>query len=193
MTPAAVREALAGDVVTAARALVGCRLRSEVGGDPVEVVLTEVEAYAGEDDPASHAYRGRTKRNGSMFGPPGTAYVYRSYGMHWCLNVAAGPEGTPSAVLLRAGSAVLGADVMARRRGRSTNLADGPGKLAQALGVTGDHDGTDLTGSDHLRLLAGEGMDGTVLATPRVGISKGQDKQWRFVVAQLVGDLVVGD
>lgn len=180
-------------MVAAAQALLGSRLRSEIDGKPVEIVLTEVEAYGGEDDPASHAYRGRTKRNGSMFGPPGTAYVYRSYGMHWCLNVAAGPQGTASAVLLRAGTPVLGADVMARRRGRQVNLADGPGKLAQALGVTDGHDGLSMTDSPELRLLPGERFDGTVLATPRVGISKGQDKPWRFVIAQMVGDLVVGE
>ncbi len=82
---------------------------------------------------------------------------------------------------------------MPQRRGRTSNLADGPGKLAQALGVTGDHDGLSVLASWELRVLPGEAMDGTVLATPRVGISKGQDKPWRFVVAQMVGDLVVGE
>lgn len=193
MTLASIEQSLAGDPVTAARQLLGARLRSEIDGDVVELVLTEVEAYAAEDDPASHAHRGRTKRNGSMFGPPGTVYVYRSYGMHWCLNVAAGPEGTPAAVLLRAGVPVVGEEIMARRRGRSINLADGPGKLSQALGVTGDHDGINVLTSSQLRVIPGERMDGTVLATPRVGISKGQDKPWRFVVAQLAGDVVVGE
>ncbi len=182
-----VRDLLAGDVVKAAHGLLGYRLRSEIGGEIVEVVLNEVEAYGGADDPASHAYRGRTARNGAMFARPGTAYVYRSYGMHWCLNVAAGPEGTGGAVLLRGGLPVAGEDVIVRRRGRTTNLADGPGKLAQALGVTGSHDGADLLADGELSLVGAEALPGTIIATPRVGISQGQDRPWRFVVAQAVG------
>ena len=173
-------------LLEAAQAVLGMRLPREVDGKPVEVVLTEVEAYAGADDPASHAYAGRTARNGSMFAPPGTAYVYKSYGVHWMLNVSVTAAGTGDAVLLRGGIPVLGQEVMAVRRGRSDQLTDGPGKLAQALGVTGDHDGTSLVDGP-LRLLPGDPPPGTVLATPRVGISKATDRPWRFVIAQSVG------
>ena len=178
--------ALERPLLEAARALLGMRLRSEVDGKVTEVVLTEVEAYAGDDDPASHAYRGRTARNGSMFAPPGTAYVYKSYGVHWMLNVSVTAEGKGDAVLLRAGVPAVGEEVMVARRGRRNQLTDGPGKLAQALGVTGDHDGVSLADGP-LRLLPGEPLPGTVLATPRVGISKAVERPWRFVVAQAMG------
>ncbi len=186
MTAGDLRQALAGPVLEAARAVLGRTLRSEVAGEVTEVVLTEVEAYDGAADPASHAYRGRTRRNGSMFGPPGTAYVYRSYGIHWCLNVATGPEGEGAAVLLRGGLPVAGEAAMIRRRGRRDHLADGPGKLAQALGVTGAHDGLSLLGDGPLRLLGRGTVEGTVLATPRIGISKAAERPWRLVIAQPV-------
>ncbi len=186
MSAAALRDALAGPVLAAAEGLLGWALRSEIERRPVVVVLTEVEAYDGPDDPASHAYRGRTARNASMFAAPGTAYVYRSYGIHWCLNVATGPEGSGSAVLLRGGIVIEGEEVAVARRGRRDHLADGPGKLAQALGVTRDLvDGTSLLGGGPLTL--GEratDLEGTVLATPRVGISKAADRPWRFVLAR---------
>ena len=178
-----LRELLAGSVVAAAESLLGRRLRSEIGGDVCEVVLTEVEAYDGANDPASHAYRGRTPRNETMFGPPGRLYVYRSYGVHWCLNVVAGPEGSPAAVLLRGGTPVLGEATMRSRRGRCDHLADGPGKLAQALGVDGDHDGTSLLVGP-VRLLGEAQAAGRVVAGPRVGISRAVDRPWRF---RLVG------
>ena len=175
---------LNGDVLDIAPRLLGMRLRSEAAGAVTEVVLTEVEAYVGDLDPASHAYRGRTARNGSMFERPGTLYVYRSYGLHWCLNIVVGPVGVPHAVLVRAGVPTSGAETMAIRRGRTDHLADGPGKLAQALGITGDHDGTSVLGgpgTGPLTLLEGPGPSGPVLATPRVGISKAVDRPWRFV------------
>ena len=99
-----VEELLAGSVFDVARRLLGCRIRSVVDGATTEVALTEVEAYAGADDPASHAFRGQTARNGSMFGPAGTLYVYRSYGLHWCMNIVVGPPDLPHAVLLRGGT-----------------------------------------------------------------------------------------
>lgn len=182
-----LRTLLTGDVDTAARRLLGCHVTSTIDDERVVVALTEVEAYGGHDDAASHAHRGRTKRNGSMFAGPGTAYVYRSYGMHWCLNVAAGPQGVGSAVLLRGAVIVEGEGVVRRRRGREDSLTDGPGKLAQALGVSGDHDGTDLLDSDLLILSPGAPPDGVVLATPRVGISKEKQRPWRFVVATPIG------
>ncbi len=178
---------LTGPVDRAARGLLGAHLVSRIDGETVVVALTEVEAYGADDDAASHAHRGKTKRNGSMFGAPGTAYVYRSYGMHWCLNVAVMPAGVGSAVLLRGAVIVDGESVVKRRRGRATGLTDGPGKLAQALGVNGDHDGIDMLTSDLLELRPGAAPDGIVLATPRVGISKEVERMWRFVVATTVG------
>jgi DNA-3-methyladenine glycosylase len=175
---------LQGPVLEAARGLLGSRLRSEIEGDITEIEITEVEAYDGTNDPASHAYRGPTIRNGSMFAEPGTAYVYRSYGVHWCLNVVTGEPDHGSAVLLRGGEPVSGIPVMERRRGRRQNLSDGPGKLAQALGITGDLDGSGLLDGGPLRLMAGQVPTRPVLATPRIGISKAVDRPWRFVVSR---------
>lgn len=175
-----LRSLLSGPVLDAARGLVGMRLVSLVDGDRVTVTLAEVEAYGGADDPASHAHRGRTRRNGSMFGPPGTLYVYRSYGIHWCANVVCGAEGVPAAVLLRGGVVVDGEATAARRRGRGDHLADGPGKLCQALGITGDLDGSSVLDGP-VRL---EGPGGSrAKATPRVGITRAADRPWRFVHA----------
>ncbi len=171
------------DVETFARSLLGRRLRTEFDGEPTEIVLTEVEAYGGEDDPASHAFRGETRRNRSMFGPEGTLYVYRSYGVHWCANIVAGPAGEGAAVLLRAGTPTEGTTAMARRRGRSEHLCDGPGKLCQALGITGELDGTNVDDGP-VRLLERTSIDGTVLALPRVGISRATERRWRFVLAR---------
>lgn len=173
---------LASDVLTVARRLLGWRLRTVFEGEPTEVVLTEVEAYAGLDDPASHAFRGETRRNRSLFLAPGTLYVYLSYGIHWCMNVVVNDERAPNAVLLRGGSPAVGRAVMAERRGRFDHLSDGPGKLTQALGVTGDHDGTDLNDGP-VWLLPGDPIDPErIEATPRIGISKAADRPWRFVL-----------
>ncbi len=178
---------LAGDVVAAARGLLGRRLRSEIGGLACEVVLTEVEAYGGDDDPASHGFGGRTTRNASMFRAAGTLYVYRSYGIHWCLNAVTGAVGEPAAVLLRGGRPVLGEEHMRRRRGRADHLCDGPGKLAQALGVTGEQDGTSL-------------LEGPVLAGGRAagppphrrrsagGHLAGHGTPWRFRLVEPLRD-----
>lgn len=173
-------ELLKGAVHEAAPRLLGHHLVSEVGGVRTAIRLSEVEAYGGTDDPASHAYRRQTERNSAMFGPAGTAYVYRSYGIHWCLNVVTGSAGHPSAVLVRAGVPVAGTDVMIGRRGRTDHLTDGPGKLCQALGVTGVLDGVALT-AGVLRLEPGEPAP-AYEATPRIGISRGVDRRWRFVV-----------
>lgn len=179
-----LRSLLKGPVLDAARGLLGARLRSDIDGDFTEIEITEVEAYDGTDDPASHAYRGPTARNASMFAKPGTAYVYRSYGVHWCLNVVTGEPDHGAAVLLRGGQPLSGIDVMERRRGRADNLTDGPGKLAQALGVTGEHDGIDLLDAGPLRLAPGKAPALPVLATPRIGITKAADRPWRFVVSR---------
>ena len=172
---------LSGPVDRAARRLLGCRLATDFGGR-VAVVIEEVEAYGGADDPASHAYRGRTARNSSMFGPAGTLYVYRSYGIHWCANIASGPAGRGEAVLIRGGRVAEGREAAVRRRGRADHLADGPGKLTQALAITGGHDGASVfTGP--VRLEPGPAPDpASVHATPRIGISREVDRPWRFVL-----------
>jgi DNA-3-methyladenine glycosylase len=174
-------EQLADSPEAVAPRLLGSFLVSEVDGKPVKARITEVEAYKGSDDPASHAFRGRTKRNGSMFGRPGTLYVYRSYGIHWCANVAAGPEGIGWGILFRGGEIVDGIGVARSRRGRERDLANGPGKLTQALGVDHSHDGTFLFDtSSPIRLEPGP-TPALVMATPRVGISQAIDRPWRFV------------
>jgi DNA-3-methyladenine glycosylase len=126
---------------------------------PVSVRLVEVEAYDGATDPASHAYRGRTPRNAVMFGPPGHLYVYFTYGMHYACNVACGPEGVASGVLLRAGEVIEGAEVAQSRRGSSKvrDLARGPGRLAQALGIDRSLNGTALLGGGVVSLSPGAG------------------------------------
>lgn len=164
--------------------LLGARLVSTAGGERVAGMVVEVEAYTGPDDPASHsaARIGRTRRNASMYGPPGTAYVYLSYGVHWCLNVVTGPIGDPSAVLLRAVDPIEGLDVMARRRGRERDLASGPGRLGQAFGVTDSLDAHDLS-SPPLRLLPGLPMPPEEIeVSPRVGVSRARDWPLRFFV-----------
>lgn len=173
---------LSGNVVDVARDLLGWTLRSMVGGAATAVTITETEAYAGSSDPASHAYRGRTARNATMFGRPGLLYVYRSYGIHWCMNVVVGGAGEAHAVLFRGGEITEGHDTIVARRGRRDHLTDGPGKLGQALGVTGEHDGVDLrTGT--LRLVPGPGVgDRRISKTPWIGITKATERLWRFVV-----------
>ena len=181
-----LRGLLAGDVIDVGERLLGWRLMTEFGARTTEIVINEVEAYGGTEDSASHAYRGRTARNGSMFREPGTLYVYRSYGVHWCANIVTGPEGEASAVLLRGGAPTVGVAVMERRRGRSDHLSDGPGKVCAALGITGDHDGTSVIDGP-VRLIRGVLPGGTAIDSgPRVGITTAVDRPWRFV-ARVVG------
>jgi DNA-3-methyladenine glycosylase len=152
----------------------------------VRVRLTEVEAYDGPDDPASHAYRGQSARNAVMFGPPGHAYVYFTYGMHFCVNLVCGPAGRPSAVLLRAGAVIAGGDLAQARRPRSTSrdLARGPARLTQALAIDRTLNGTDVTiRSSPLRVLAGQPVpDDEVRRGPRVGVAQAHDRPWRIWV-----------
>ena len=157
---------------------------STVDGRRATGVIVEVEAYTGPDDPASHAAAriGRTRRNASMFGPPGTAYVYLSYGVHWCLNVVTGSTGDPCAVLLRAVDPIEGLGVMAARRGRERDLASGPGRVGQAFGITDALNTHDLSSSP-LRLLPGwPTPPGSIEVSPRVGVSRAQDWPLRFSV-----------
>lgn len=171
-----------GPVEDVARRLLGWRLHSKTGRMVTAVMLTEVEAYGGPDDLASHASRGPTARNASMFGPAGTLYVYRSYGIHWCANVVTGPVGHGEAVLMRGAIPLEGVSIMEQRRGRVDQLVDGPGKLCQALGITGDHDGTSLLDGPIRLLPPAESAAREVLATPRIGITKSTDRLWRFTL-----------
>jgi len=179
------RELLACPPEVVAPLLVGRRLRSTTG-PAVTVVLTEVEAYGGVGaDEASHAHRGRTPRNTTMFDRPGLLYVYLSHGLHWCLNVVTGVEGEASAVLLRAGRVVDGVETARDRRAAARtdrDLARGPGRLGAALGVTGALDGADLLDpAGAVRLLPAEpGRPPPLLVGPRIGISKAVDRPWRW-------------
>ena len=206
------RETFVRGAVEVAPALLGCVLEHETPEGLVAVALTEVEAYHGRADPASHAYRGQTQRNAVMFGPPGHAYVYFTYGMHFCVNLVCLPEGTASAVLLRAGRVVVGADLATARRtapGRGgRDLARGPARLCQALGIARGQNGADVcdpasplrvrwpdpaeAGSGGAGLVGAGPGDGTVTAGPaelagaaissgpRVGVSAAGERPWRF-------------
>ncbi len=171
-------------MLAVARSLLGCLLVADSPAGTVTLRLTEVEAYAGTEDPASHAWRGPTPRTRIMFGPPGYAYVYFTYGMHECLNVVTGPDGVASAVLLRAGEVVGGQELaVARRPGASArDLARGPARLTKALGVTRAAGGTDLLDpAAPLRLEPGA-RAARVASGPRVGISRAADLPWRLWV-----------
>ena len=175
------RDELAVDPLDAAKLLLGCVLEA---GD-VQVRLTEVEAYRGGDDPASHCYRGRTPRNEVMFGPAGHLYVYFVYGMHFCANVVSLVDGVPGAVLLRAGEVVAGIDEARSRRPAARSdaeLAKGPARLTGVLGLQRGHNGVDLTDpAAPVRLLAGEPVPPSMIRTgPRVGVAVAMDVPWRF-------------
>ena len=151
--------------------------------DGVGGLIVEAEAYAA-DDPASHAFNGRTPRNATMFGPPGRAYVYRSYGIHWCLCLVCGDDGAAEAALVRALEPLHGIEVMAVRRGLEEVrlLCSGPGRLTQALAVTGEHDGLALDRKPfELRSRAGEVR---VSAGPRIGLTRAVEAPWRYVSAE---------
>ncbi|MGI9083937.1 MAG: DNA-3-methyladenine glycosylase [Aeromicrobium sp.] len=169
------------DVGGLARGLLGRLMH----GHGVTVRITEVEAYGGITDPASHAYT-RTARSEIMFGPPWRLYVYRSYGIHHCANVVTGPTEQAAAVLLRAGAVVGGLDIARQRRGAAVpddRLARGPGNLASALGLTLRDLGTDLLGSDGVRLGPEVVPPDDISSGPRVGISRAADVPWRFWLA----------
>jgi DNA-3-methyladenine glycosylase len=145
--------------------------------------IVETEAYGGADDPASHAYRGRTARNAVMFGPPGHLYVYFTYGMHHCVNVVCAPPDRAAAVLVRALAPVTGLEVMAGRRGTTdpTRLARGPGSLARALGLDRRHDGADLTsGPLWIADLPARREGRRVARGPRIGIRHAAERPWRY-------------
>ncbi|HZB83674.1 MAG TPA: DNA-3-methyladenine glycosylase [Rubrobacteraceae bacterium] len=160
--------------------LLGCTLVHETAEGVTSGMIVETEAYRPED-PACHAYKGLTMRNRTIFGRPGLAYVYLSYGVHKLLNAVCEEEGVGSAVLIRALRPHQGLEIMSRRRNRSTHLCDGPGRLAQALGIEIDQDGSDLTDGP-LYILWGDAPEGRIVSTTRIGISRGTELPWRFLI-----------
>ncbi|MBN0048977.1 DNA-3-methyladenine glycosylase [Streptomyces actuosus] len=167
--------------------LLGATLTHATPEGTVSITITETEAYSGAADPASHAYRGRTPRNAVMFGPAGHLYVYRSHGLHWCANIVTGTDGIASAVLLRAGRVIEGEDLARERRGdkvEGPRLARGPGNLCRALGITAEHNGTDLLTGASVVLSDGESVPTALIRVgPRVGVSRAHDRQHRFYLA----------
>lgn len=178
--------------MTVARDLLGQRLVRVLHGVRLAGWITETEAYAGPDDPASHAYR-RTPRSSIMYGQPGYAYVYFVYGTHHCLNAVTDADGNPGAVLIRALIPQEGLELMQQNRGRSSQpvapagrgIADGPGKLCQALGIAMSENGLDLTEGAQLFIEAGVAVPaGEIQATPRIGVRGDEEtraRPWRFV------------
>jgi DNA-3-methyladenine glycosylase len=189
--------------------LLGCVLARESPAGLVAAVIVETEAYAGQADPASHAFRGRTARNAVMFGPPGHAYVYFTYGMHFCVNLVCQPEGEPMAVLLRAGHVIEGAALAAARRsgagtgtqgraraappGRASagpaerDRARGPARLCQALAIDRSLDGADVCDPQSPLRVCGPAREipaAGISRGPRVGVSRAAEVQWRFWISQ---------
>ena len=160
--------------------LLGCVLVHETPDGVTSGVVVETEAYRPED-PACHAYKGPTMRNRNIFGRPGLAYVYLSYGIHKLLNVVCEEEGVGSAVLIRALRPLEGQDLMKERRRRQRDLCNGPGRLTKALGVELARDGSDLTDGD-LYLAWGDPPEGDIISTTRIGISRGTELPWRYLV-----------
>lgn len=170
-------EFFARSVHAVARELIGCRLFYDGCGG----TIVETESYE-RDDPACHAYVGLTKRTATLFGPPGRAYVYLSYGIHSLLNAVAEPEGEAAAVLIRAIEPTAGLEAMRERRGDrpDTDLCSGPGKLTEALGIGLEDNDADLTADPFLLLPPEPGWRGEVVTGPRVGITKAVERPWRF-------------
>jgi DNA-3-methyladenine glycosylase len=180
MSPALQANFFDRSVHVVARELIGCRLYHEGCGG----TIVETESYE-RDDPACHAYVGLTKRTEVLFGPPGRAYVYFSYGIHSLLNAVAEAEGNAAAVLIRALEPTAGLDAMRARRGRheKRELCSGPGKLTVALGIGLDANGADLAAGPFLLLPREADWDGEIVAGPRVGISKAVERPWRYCLA----------
>ncbi|NLO07800.1 MAG: DNA-3-methyladenine glycosylase [candidate division WS1 bacterium] len=170
-----------------ARSLLGCLLVHHAGDETLVARLVETEAYLAQEDPGCHAARGRTERNSPMFGPPGTLYVYLIYGMHLCMNIVTQPEGVPEAVLLRAAEPLRGIDAMRANRGRKPlkDLCSGPAKLAQAFGVTLEHNRWDITRG---RLFIAPAIEPPerIAVTTRIGLSEGcgEDLPLRYLLPQ---------
>ena len=179
------RGELVVDVLPAAVRLLGCTIESDTPDGTVAVRLVEVEAYRGADDPASHSFRGRTPRNGVMFGPAGHLYVYFVYGMHFCANISCRDDGDPGGVLLRAGEVVSDVPTAHARRPtarRPVDLARGPARLASLLGLGRELNGVDVTSpASPVRVVAGPPVDPDLVRSgPRVGVAAAHELPWRF-------------
>ena len=193
MMPVA-RDFFARPAVEVAPDLLGAVIEHQTAAGLVAVRLTEVEAYAGESDPASHAYRGKTRRTAVMFGPPGHAYVYFTYGMHFCVNLVCLPAGTAAAVLLRAGAVVEGEALARARRATSrsgADLASGPARLCRALGIDSSLNGADVCAADsplrvrgvsRCRNTMARSAEMRIATGPRVGVTGAAEVPWRFWV-----------
>jgi len=179
------REFYAENRVKVAEKLLGKLLVRELPEGTLIGKIVEVEAYGGRDDPASHAYKGKTPRNQVMFGKPGLAYIYFTYGMHYCLNVKAEREGVPGAVLIRALEPIEGIEIMKKNRGveKITELTSGPAKLTKAMRITTELNGWDLTLGKKLFICkppCEEKLE--IVAAPRIGIKAGTERLWRFYI-----------
>ena len=177
------RGRLAGAALAVAPLLLGAILTSDIGESRVVARITEVEAYEGSLDPASHAYRGPTKRNAVMFGEAGHLYCYFVYGMHWCANVTCQEPGTAAAVLLRAADIVEGEPVARTRTATAmpaAKLASGPARLARSLGLTGSHTGLDLLAADSPVRITALHPPADYRSGPRVGVAAAAEHPWRF-------------
>lgn len=172
--------------VQAARHLLGWQLVRTINGQKLAGMIVETEAYH-QEDAASHSYRGRTPRVEVMFGPPGRAYVYFTYGMHYCMNVVTGPEGEGQAVLIRALAPSEGLDLMSSNRGGEKpeqELCNGPAKLCQALEINKNFNGHDLSREPLQLLPPAKKQDFAIVQTPRIGISRAIDQPWRFYISE---------
>lgn len=189
--PRLPRTFFAREPETVARDLIGRVLLIPGDRGPILLRLTETEAYHGQQDPASHAYRGRTERTAPMFGEPGLLYTYFVYGMHWCANIVTGRDGEASAVLLRAAAVIGNIDAVRERRRskhgtipRDVDLARGPARLASCIGLGRADSGADLLGAGApFTVHAGDGTARRVETGPRVGVASGADTPWRFFEA----------
>ncbi len=179
------RDFYARDTVKVAKDLLGKRLVRVRSKNRMEGRIVEVEAYRGLDDPASHAFRGPTPRNAPMFGEPGHAYIYFTYGNHYCLNITTQEVGTPGAVLIRAMQPLEGLREMRRLRPNvlDSNLTNGPGKLTRALGIDKSLNELDMTKRGELFVTDSDEATFDVAKSARVGISQGRGRLWRFYVA----------
>lgn len=178
------REFYSKDTVTTAKNLLGKRIIRKIGRSEISGIITETEAYGHNDDPASHAFRKITDRNKIMFGEVGFAYVYFTYGMHFCFNIVAkNSKKAAGAVLVRAIEPEKGIKVMQKNRGTQNlkNLTNGPAKLAQALDITKEHYGIDLTKKSKLYITEGI-KSGKITSSQRIGITKAVDKMWNFKI-----------
>jgi len=173
------------NTLTVAKQLLGKLLVRELPEGKVAGKIVEVEAYRGSDDPASHAYKGKTQRNQIMFGEGGYAYIYFIYGKHFCLNVTTEKVGVPGAVLIRAVEPVYGIEIMKRKRRTENvrNLTNGPGKLTQAMDITVELNGWDLTRGEKLYICDLDVVEPfEVVSSGRIGVKAGADKPWRFFI-----------